>query len=127
MIFFQLLILLDLSRIIEDRFTILTFYEDNPPKLNLFKILKQNLTCLIIVCFCLLNLYELYLSYSLISIIFCPFKTWLLIFFIYLRIKCQNFRLNEFNKIIEMPNLNSQINKASHLRSFDSDDNIKLN
>lgn len=127
MIFFQFLILLDLSCVIESRFTNITIYEDNPPKLNLFTILKQNFNCLIIVFFCLLNLYELYLSYSLISIILCPYKTWLLIFFIYLRIKCQNLRLNEFNRMIEIPNVNSQFNKLSQIGSFDLDDNVKLN
>lgn len=127
MIFFQFLIMLDLSSVIEARFVNLTFHENNPPKCKIFGIFFQNITFLFIILFSLLNLYELFLSYSLISVIICPFKSWLLVYFIYLRIKCQNFSINDFKILQEIPKFSNQFCQSAHKVSLNDDDDIKLN
>lgn len=106
MIFFQFLLMLHLANLIEIRFIKITFHNDDDHKFNIFNYTFQNSTFIILIILNLLNMYDFYLSYSLISVIICPFKTWLLLYAIYLRYKCTQLSANHFEQFIDSSKLN---------------------
>jgi hypothetical protein len=116
MLFFQLLLIFHLSFQIETRFLTINFHQESETSSNLspqnsFKLyikkflpsLWANFSFLFLVSFCLLQMYDFYLSYSFYAIIFCPLKTWMLIVSIYLRNKCANLNANDFEKFLHDP------------------------
>ena len=71
-----------------------------------FNYLWKNILFLIFICINLFQIYDLYLSYKLLSILICPIKTWSMLLAIYLRYKVIHLNKNDFNKFIDTNNLN---------------------
>ena len=61
----------------------------------------------------LFQMYDLYLSYSVLAIVVCPIKTWMLIMAIYLRYKATHLTTNDFNKFIDTSKFRPGISQAS--------------
>lgn len=112
MIFFQFLLMFHLSYQIEKRFVNMNKEESSIKITNCWKLITQNFTFIILVLHCLLNIYDFYRSYSFVSAVLCPFKTWLLLIAFYLRHKCSNLSLSDFNKFIDTSKFNS-VNKTN--------------
>jgi hypothetical protein len=127
MFFFQFLLMLHLSYQIESRFLNIPFIEDdsNEPlfeqssstgnniKSNtnaslckrIFRYITQNFTFIILVLNAMSSILDLYLCYSLVSVISSPVKTWFLIIAFFLRYKCLRLGQSDFNKFIDISSL----------------------
>ncbi|CAF0957061.1 unnamed protein product [Brachionus calyciflorus] len=112
MIFFQFLLMLHLSHLIEIRFMNLTFQKNDMSNSNLLNLIYQNLNFILLFLLSLLNIYDFYLSYSFISIVVCPFKTWFLVYAFYLRYKCNQLNVNDFSQFIDTPSRDIQVTKS---------------
>jgi len=132
MLFFQLLLILSLSYQIETRFIHMTFADENKNintgtsatkksigasiKLISYLIvinLWKDMPFLILILNTLLQIYDFYLSYSLLAVVFNPLKTWLLISAIILRYKCTNLNLGDFEKFVNESKSNNVVYKAN--------------
>ena len=133
MMFFQLLLILSLSYQIETRFIHMTFSDESKNvntgtssmqniqksigasiKLVSYLIvinLWKDLSFLLLVLNTLLQIYDFYLSYSLLAVIFNPFKTWLLVLAFILRYKCTHLNLNDFEKFVNESKSNNVVYK----------------
>ena len=137
MLFFQILLILHLSQHIETRFLTISFQADSQttsssddkhdsPILcikNVLAKLWQNFSFVFMVLFCVVQMYDFYLSYSIYALLFCPLKTWMLAISFYLRNKCASLNANDFEKFLHDPA--SKYNtvysaKASQLNASDS-------
>ncbi len=130
MLFFQFLLMFHLSYQIESRFLSIPFSDDesNEPLVQqstpsttiknqsskfrfaslltlTFRYIAQNFTFIILVLNALSSILDLYLCYSLVSVILSPLKTWFLLVAFYLRYKCSRLGLGDFNKFIDTTRL----------------------
>lgn len=142
--FYQFLLMLHLSYQIERRFLKLTSQDDiinshqtnaydsqsslihtvgSLSRLKRFLYIKsyvifhktiENISFLVLIATSLFQIKDLYLAYSIISVILCPLKTWLLVLAIYLRHKCINLTVNDFEKFIDNSKTSHIINRDSH-------------
>ena len=70
----------------------------------------------------LIQMYDIYSSYSLITILICPLKTYNLIFVIFIRFfKFKNFKLKDFNLNVSNRQIDHEIESVKS-RLNDSDD-----
>jgi len=102
LIFFQTLLIFDLSYKIEISYQ--NYFSEtnlNNFKLSLsylLKLLWRDSLFFLLTILLFFQIYDIYASYSLISILICPLKTWNLFFVIYLRyFRLSNVKLREFS------------------------------
>ncbi len=122
MILFQCMLLLHLSYQLENRLFEVrknsadnrnrTLLANNKTSLNdlikslfdLINYLINNMSFIILILNCFSQIWDLYLCYSIISVLICPLKTWSLILALYLRFKCKKLTMNEFRKFASIRN-----------------------
>lgn len=69
--------------------------------IKFFNSLWINLPFVVLVLVALLQIYDLNRSYAVVAMLVCPIKTWMLGIAFYLRYKCLNLNINDFNKFID--------------------------
>ena len=96
MVFFQFLLTLDLSARLDKRLYRLHNHQQQqqqqlPRSRSIARVLlalRNNLTFVVFLLVNLLSLYDFYKAYSLVAVLVCPFKTWMLAYAVYMRHAC---------------------------------------
>ena len=148
MVIFQGFLMLHLSYQIECRFLAMPLSDDsneafiltqqqkkstmNKFELSLAYVLKfsfsylcENFFFILLVINCISQIYDLYLCYSLVSIILCPLKTWSLVLAFYLRYKCKSLTVNDFYLCIDTSKLKTCTSNVN-FKEIDLKNNSKI-